>query len=82
MVAPVGADTDRTVAQSCAMGGASELWTIRGGSHGPAFMDVANGGTTLSRMAVEWLLSRPKPSVVGWAPAVSALHAPGGEGVC
>ena len=74
MVAPAGADTDRTVAQACAKGGASELWTIRGGSHGPAFMDVANGGTTLSRMAVEWLLSRPKP-VAGWAPAVSALHA-------
>jgi polyhydroxybutyrate depolymerase len=40
--------------QGCKPGGSSELWTIAGGSHVPAFSD------TFAEQVVEWLLAHPK----------------------
>lgn len=73
MVTPPSPDTDIEVASGCDTGGGSELWTIRGAAHSPRWLAAGNGGTTMSRYTVQWLLAHPKPAV-GWEPTVAALH--------
>ena len=73
MVTPPSPDTDIHAAGGCAAGGASELWTVRGAAHSPQWLAASNGGTTMSRHAVQWLLAHPKPTA-GWGPTLAALH--------
>jgi hypothetical protein len=41
-------------------GGTVELWTIQGGSHGPA-LSSPTGSSQFSEKVVDWLLAHPKP---------------------
>lgn len=55
-----GLDTVVMRYTNCPPGGAVELWTINGGSHGPTF----SNGSTESEFAtrvIDWLLAHPKP---------------------
>ena len=76
MVTPPGPDTDIHQASGCTDGGASELWTIRGAAHSPAWLSSTKGSaTTMSRLGIEWLIAHPKPTA-GWKATVDALHDP------
>jgi len=50
-----GLDTVVTRYTTCPPGGAVELWTINGGSHGPSL------SAEFSPRVIEWLLAHPKP---------------------
>ena len=50
-----GLDTVIARYTNCPTGGAVELWTIIGGSHGPTI------STSFSPSVIDWLLAHPKP---------------------
>jgi poly(3-hydroxybutyrate) depolymerase len=55
-----GLDTVVTRYTSFPPGGAVELWTIVGGSHGPTFFS-GNSASEFSGRVIDWLLAHPKP---------------------
>lgn len=55
-----GRDTVVTRYTSSPPGGAVELWTIKGGSHGPTFFN-GSASSEFSERVIDWLLAHPKP---------------------
>jgi len=56
----LGRDTVVTRYTNSPPGGAVELWTILGGSHGPTFSN-ATSASEFSERVIDWLLAHPKP---------------------
>ena len=55
-----GLDTIITRYTNYPPGGAVELWTIKGGSHGPTFYSGSSSSEFAPRV-IDWLLAHPKP---------------------
>ena len=55
-----GLDTVITRFTSSPPGGAVELWTINGGSHGPTLHSGSSSSEFAPRV-IDWLLAHPKP---------------------
>jgi polyhydroxybutyrate depolymerase len=55
-----GLDTKVTSYSLHPPGGAVELWTIEGGTHGPPMIYI-DGTTLFAESIVDWLLAHPKP---------------------
>ena len=56
----IGLDTVITRYTNSPPGGAVELWTINGGSHGPTLYSGKSASEFASRV-IDWLLAHPKP---------------------
>jgi polyhydroxybutyrate depolymerase len=59
-LALTGLDTTVMRYMNCPPGGAVELWTINGGSHGPTFISGTKNSEFSARV-IDWLLAHPKP---------------------
>lgn len=59
-LAVTGLDTTAMRYTNCPPGGAVELWTIQGGTHGPTLVSGTMNSEYSARV-VDWLLTHPKP---------------------